>query len=487
MKSTRTTQKSRWFQRVVWCGLCAPLAGHAISAAPPAPVQQNMAVTQPALGEVPIQAIQQPLPEGVVVQDIQAFILALGGQYPAQLAAPVPTWIAWSIAAKKPMIKSTASDQLDNLNWLDKASTVTEDRWAEVRGTIAVARHAPFVMVRQEFISRLQNMRALAAWAQREEAGAARFDAVQSLMDLAFSMGGVYRDECGRVIRSMGAVAVPGLVRASRARSTDRAAAILAQAKRNYADVQLGRLGAKTPAAAMNWVNSVTGKVALLKAYGAVQEPQAVTTVVDATASSVDAIRSAARWAAAQYGYEGPNPPRAPRKELKQSRGRKTDKPKFLFLNARALVVVDAADRLQAAGQLTAQQHKTMTAFDPLWDPGEEARILKQRAQKMLTQLFAFQDSQRQAPLEAAFQQGQAAYQRGDFAQAVQLFNGLLLRSADVPPQAKLMAQAYVSWAGTPALSPQKKRRALQKALLLDPERPDASDLRKQIQTLQID
>lgn len=481
-------QKNSWLPRVVLClAGVFPVAGRAVASDPVTAAVQTPATVQPGLGEALAQAVQRPLPEGVVVQDIQAFILALGGQYPAQLAAPVPTWISWSVAAKKPMIKPAALDQLDSLNWLDKVTAVTEERWAEVRGTVAATRHAPFAMVQQEFVSRLENMRALAVWAQQVSAGPARFDAASALLGLAFSLGGVYRDECGRVIRSMGAVAVPGLVRASRALSTDRTAAILAQAKRNYADVQLGRLGAKNPATALGWLNSIAGKVALLKTYGEVQEPQAVAAVVDATASPVEAVRTAARWAAARYGYEGPNPPRAPRKELKQSRGRKTDKPQFLYLNARARIIVEAADRLQVLSQLTSQQYKNMTTFNPLWSPDEEARILKQRAQKMLAQLFAFQDSQRQAPLEAIFQQGLAAYQRGDFAQAVQLFNGLLLRSADVPPQTKLMAQAYVSWSGTPALSPQKKRRALQKALLLDPGRADAPDLRKQIQTLQVD
>ena len=149
----------------------------------------------------------------------------------------------------------------------------------------------------------------------RAIAGTEREGAVAPLLRFAWSHDGIFRDECGRSIRSMGPAAISGLVRAQAlpGRETYR--------MRRYALYQLERMDRVNPRNALATPDVAT-KSEILRAYGETRFEPAVEAIIAETDATSRRVRDVARAALRPY-VDGPAPPEVKRK-LKLAGGQET-------------------------------------------------------------------------------------------------------------------------------------------------------------------
>ena len=204
-------------------------------------------------------------------------------------------------------------------------------------------------------------------------------EAATTLLRLAYRHGGVFRDECGRLIRAMGDYAVPSLVRAGLI--DDPVAYRIVR----YAGYQLDRMDRARPKRAL--ASQQPALVAeLLHAYGEARTPSAVGAVVALTKSEQPGIRAAARWATLRY-LTGKKP-QVRKRKLKLAGGRRSEVAQPLYLSYRQLAFHELARRyaqaLQGTGKLTGDEDKAIRALKREHTPPALAELL-----------FAAQDQQR--------------------------------------------------------------------------------------------
>jgi tetratricopeptide (TPR) repeat protein len=211
----------------------------------------------------------------------------------------------------------------------------------------------PTSPARDEAIATVTTLRALAATKAAPAADA--------ILDFGFTPAGlVYRDECGRQIRTMSPYSLPTLLRASQDKKRDGGNYA------RYALYQLDRLSMNRPSYALAAAPNDAVEVAILKAIRDVKHPDAVTAVIDRVDAPSNAVRAAAREAWLAY-VTGPEPPPAP-KEFRKLPGGKKSKDKLpLWLTYRELA--DQELRRVLTSQQGAEPAKTLT-------PAEMTKIL---------------------------------------------------------------------------------------------------------------
>lgn len=197
------------------------------------------------------------------------------------------------------------------LDWLAELAPLTDE--------------APAV---DEVIEVVALLRALAA--TRTDAAAV------ALLEFSFSDDGLaFRDECGRSLRRMSPDSLATLLRA--ARDQKRARGSYAR----YAAYQLDRLDKARPSYALAAAPDARVTIAILRALGDGQHPDAVPDVLARTDAASPAVRQAARTAWASY-VSGAEPPPAPKRKRKLPGGKLSDQELPLYLTFRELADIEA-------------------------------------------------------------------------------------------------------------------------------------------------
>jgi len=255
--------------------------------------------------------------------------------------------------------------------------------------------------------------------------------AAQLIFDTAFGETMIYRDECGRYLRKMEPASIPALTRESMGKDYDR---------KRYATFQLERLDRQEPGKALDAaLGDEALTIAILDVFRATHHREAVHAVWKRIDADSPRVRAAARAAWMDY-ITGPPPPPAPVAKLNLPGGKKTKKPKPLWLTYREL----ADNELRkAANELL---HEDYPIVDPTLDDNEhEKKPVPIDLEDVTRRLFAYYDAER-AKLEAA--QWTAAKQKadaGDLAAATQLVDRMLATNPERTERAD-MAKLYFAW-----------------------------------------
>ena len=273
----------------------------------------------------------------------------------------------------------------------------------------------------------------------RALAGTREIRAAQLIFDAAFAADTmIYRDECGRYLRKMEPASIPALTQESLAKDFDR---------RRYATWQLERLDRQEPGKALDAaLGDEALTVAILDTFRRTHHREAVHAVWRHVDDDSPRVRAAAR--AAWMGYvTGPPPPPAPVAKLNLPGGKKTKKPKPLWLTYREL----ADNELRkAANELL---HEDYPLEDPTLEDEEDgherrSKTVKVDLEDLTHRLFAYYDAERAKRDAAAWAAAKAKADAGDLATAVQLVDRML--AAD--PQhgqggeRPAMAGLYLAW-----------------------------------------
>ncbi len=314
--------------------------------------------------------------------------------------------------------------------------------------------------LRAEMVLRVGLLRAIAA-AGRTSAR----DAVYALFQFAFVREGLFRDECGRAIRSMGSYGIPGLIRIYNNRTK-------ANAKmRRYASYQLDRMDRLRPSKAIATAPDDVVRADIIHAYGEVLALDAVEAVLEQVGARSHRVRREARWAWLRY-VDGPPPPPAPKRKRKLPGGKEEAEEKEDYLNYREMATL--------ALQRTHQE---------LWNSPPSPKL---SAKELTTLVFQHYDRLDEQLFEQLFESAKAHQSAGDIDKAVDEFGWILANQPDHPRRAE-MSEAFCRHGEALAQKGEQAGRWddvargvgwLRQALALHPERPDANKVRALIHLL---
>ena len=315
--------------------------------------------------------------------------------------------------------------------------------------------------VRAEMLLRVALLHAVAA-AGKTSSGR---NAVYPLFEFAFVREGLFRDECGRAIRSMGSYGIPGLIRIynNRTRANFK--------MRRYASYQLDRMDRLRPTKAIATAPDDVVRADIIHAYGEVLALDAVEAILAQVGARSHRVRHEARWAWLRY-VDGPEPPAAPKRKRKLAGGKEETEEKEDYLNYREMAALALA---------RTHQELWNTEADPKLSPRE-----------LTDQIFQYYDRQDEQMFEQLFQSAKAHEQAGDITKAVDEFGWILANQPDHPRRAE-MSESFCRFGEQLA---QKGEQAgqwddvargvgwLRQALVLSPGRPDAAKVRAQVHLL---
>jgi len=256
--------------------------------------------------------------------------------------------------------------------------------------------------------------------------------AAQVIFDTAF--GGetmIYRDECGRYLRKMEPASIPALTRESMGKDYDR---------KRYGTFQLERLDRQEPGKALDAaLGDEALTIAILDVFRETHHREAVHAVWKRIAADSPRVRAAARAAWMDY-ITGPPPPPAPVAKLNLPGGKKTKKPKPLWLTYREL----ADNELRkAANELL---HEDYPIVDPTLDDTEhEKKPVPIDLEDVTKRLFAYYDAERTKQEAAQWTEAKQKADAGDLAAATQLVDRMLATNPDRSERAD-MAKLYFAW-----------------------------------------
>jgi|GEM_PF-3267338 len=374
------------------------------------------------------QTLQQPLSSRpdvfrTLFLEMWAQIPNWKGSDPMWVRKPEPRWVPPPPVAGQPRAKRPPPHDPELLDWLAALQEMSldapqlllppPDPNPPVRGkkslppAVATTTTAEVVLARSEALQVVVVMRALAA--------SKRAEVVPTLFAKAFADEGVFRDECGRQIRSLESVAVPPLVRLMYAKGPPK--------QRRYASYQLDRMDLAQPRKAISGAPDDKLRGLIVHAYGEALALNAVEPILDQVDANSHRVRREAR--AAWLGYvTGPPPPPAPRRKRKLPGGREEVEEKPDYLTYREIAELAIRKRLAE-----------VTDEDP------EA---KETVQSMTTRLFALYDQRRAAEWTAPRAAADAAAAAGDWKTAVDGYRELLALNPEPDGQGRArMAHAY--------------------------------------------
>jgi hypothetical protein len=273
----------------------------------------------------------------------------------------------------------------------------------------------------------------------RALAGSHDVRAAQLIFDAAFSPETmIYRDECGRYLRKMEPASIPALTAESMGKDYDR---------KRYATWQLERLDRQEPG---NALDAAAGDealtIAILDAFRRTRHREAVHAVWRRVDDDSPRIRAAARAAWMAY-VSGPPPPPAPVAKLNLPGGKKTKKPKPLWLTYREL----ADNELRkAANELL---HEDYPLEDPTLEDDDDdhprrSKTVKVDVEDLTRRLFEHYDAARAKQNAAEWAAAKARFDAGDLAAAVQLVDRMLVTDPQrgQAGQRTEMARLYFAW-----------------------------------------
>jgi tetratricopeptide (TPR) repeat protein len=241
-----------------------------------------------------------------------------------------------------------------------------------------------------------------------------RLDAVEPIFNLAFEPGGVFRDECGRQIRSMDSYAVPALIRLMH---TPPARQNSFAKQRRYASYQLDRMDRQRPPKAIATAPEDRVRAEIIHAYGDVRALEAVEAILNQVDSPSHRVRREARWAWLRY-VSGKEPPPAPKRKRKLPGGKEEAEEKPDYLTYREIAT------LALQKQLAAIQNK----------PPEANASAKQ----MTDELFDYYDQKRSAEWDAEFAAASTKQEGGDIKGAADGFGWILAHDPNHPRRAEM-------------------------------------------------
>lgn len=473
-----------------WLWACLCVAGSTVYAAPlsltelknsqvslrEAPGPQRLSIAQRIAAadseSLPVLEEYLALPLTGAVPQLRRLIHAIWGQYPNPdypkgpgkdppmwLSRPEPPIPPGTPKSKRPKPHDPeAADWLVALAQLELSGPAADPYLADLPT-------AELQAARAELLLRVAVLRALGRLAAAEHGDACR-DAVLAIFQLAFVADGLLRDECGRMLRSIGGAAVPTLVRIY----NDRAH--YGFRMRRYAAYQLDRMDRMLPRKAVAAAADDRVRAEILHTYGEVLAIDAIEAVLDQVGASSHRVRREARWAWLRY-VDGPPPPPAPKRKRKLPGGKEEAEEKEDYLNYRDMAVLTLAK-----------------AYEALFGHAPDAK-LSPRAQS--EQLFAHSDRQREAQFAHGFAAAQAAVERGDLSRAIDEYSFILANEPDHAKRAEMApifarhGEALIQQAERTDTDPAVLGRGvglLRVALLLDPAQPSAATLRARIHTL---
>ena len=304
----------------------------------------------------------------------------------------------------------------------------------------------------------------------RALAGTHDIRAAQLIFDAAFTADTmIYRDECGRYLRRMEPASIPALTRESMGKDD----------RKRYATWQLERLDRQEPGNALDAaLGDEALTIAILDVFRRTHHREAVHAVWRRIDDDSPRIRAAARAAWMDY-ITGPPPPPAPVAKLNLPGGKKTKKPKPLWLTYREL----ADNELRkAANELL---HEDYPLEDPTLEDEEEghehrSKTVKVDLEDLTRRLFAYYDAERAKRDAAAWGAAKAKLDAGDLAAAAQMVDRMLAADpsrGDRSTRAQI-ARLYFAW-GKQLESNQRwsdAAVAYSKAQGLDPQGASAQD-----------
>jgi tetratricopeptide (TPR) repeat protein len=248
-----------------------------------------------------------------------------------------------------------------------------------------------------------------------------RLDAVEPIFDMAFQLDGVFRDECGRQIRSMESYAVPALIQLMHRHGP---AALHLGKQRRYASYQLDRMDRARPMKAIAMAADDRVRAAIVHAYGQERALDAVEAILNQVDATSHRVRREARWAWLRY-VTGPPPPPAPKRKRKLPGGREEDEEKPDYLTYREIA-------------LLAVQKQLAAILDAPPDP-------KASAAQLTDQLFAYYDGRHAAEWDAQFAAAQQKEQSGDLKAATDEYGWILAHDPNYPRRGE-MAHAFARY-----------------------------------------
>jgi hypothetical protein len=434
-------------------------------------VAQRVAAADPESLPILEEFVGRPLTSAVPT--LRRLIHAIWGQYPnpEYPKGPGKDPPMWLVRPEPPIPPGTPRGKRPKPHDPEAADWLVALAQLELSGPaadpfLADQPSAELHAARAELLLRVAVLRALGRLAAAEHGDACR-DAVLALFQQAFVAEGLLRDECGRMLRSIGGAAVPTLVRIynDRARYGFR--------MRRYAAYQLDRMDRMLPRKAIAAAADDRIRAEILHTYGEVLPIDAIEAVLDQVGAQSHRVRREARWAWLRY-VDGPPPPPAPKRKRKLPGGKEESEEKEDYLNYRDMAVLTLGKAYQALFE---------RAPDPKLSP---------RAQS--EQLFAHYDRKREANFAQGFASAKAAVERGDLARAVDEYSWILANEPDHERRGEMAAvfarhgEALIQQAeqgrGTDGLLLGRGVGLLRVALLLDPALPDAAKLRARIHTL---
>ena len=434
-------------------------------------IAQRVAAADPESLPILEEFVARPL-RGSVPQ-LRRLIHAIWGQYPNPdypkgPGKDPPMWLARPeppVPPGTPRSKRPKPHDPESADWLTALSQL------EIGGPagdpfLADLPTAELQAARAELLLRVAVLRALGRLSAAEHGDTCR-DGVLAIFQLAFVAEGLLRDECGRMLRSIGGAAVPTLVRIY----NDRAH--YGFRMRRYASYQLDRMDRMLPRKAVSAAADDRIRAEILHTYGEVLAIDAIEAVLDQVGAQSHRVRREARWAWLRY-VDGPPPPPAPKRKRKLPGGKEESEEKEDYLNYRDMAVLTLGKAYQA-----------------LFDRAPDAKLSPRAVSE---QVFAHYDRKREANFAQGFAAAQAALSNGDLARAIDEYSWIL---ANEPDHARRAEMAPVFARHGEALIAQADRAGvhevatlgrgvglLRQALMLDPALPNAAQLRARIHTL---
>lgn len=359
---------------------------------------------------------------------------------PLYMTKPEPPWHPPKVARGKPRPRRPPPHDPEKVDWLDALAALDIEQ-----GPLAALPDR--VAARGEALEAVALMRALGA--------SGRAEAFDSVFDFAFALEGVFRDECGRAIRSLGAKAVPGLIH----RMYEKGRPLFKQ--RRYASYQLDRMDRARPQKAVSSAPDDRLRAEILHAYGEARALDAI----DAVLGEVDApsrrVKREARWAWLRY-VTGPPPPPAPKRKRKLPGGVTESEEKEDYLNFRELAVI-------ALDQHVAE----VLDRDPAAADGPLGRAAAQKPgeAKLTEALFAYYDARHEAEWATLYAGAVEKRRRGDLPGAVADYSSILAHDPTYGRRGE-MAEAFQAF-GVALLPGDREAGArwLREAMALDPAR----------------
>lgn len=349
------------------------------------------------------------------LETLRALVWGAWGQYPNPdypkgpgkdppmwFVRPEPKWTPPPRVPGQPRPRRPPPHDPDAVDWLEALARL--DLSADELTRPLDAREG--AAARAEALMRTALLRAIADSGTRGQR-----DAVYPLFDFAFVGEGLFRDECGRAIRSMGSYAVPSLIRIYNNRQRTNAK------MRRYAAYQLDRMDRLRPSKAVATAPDDLTRAEILHAYGEARALDAVDAVLGQVDATSHRVRREARWAWLRY-VDGPPPPPSPKRKRKLPGGQEESEEKEDYLNYREMA--------------TLALQKLMTEIDgQAPDPARTAK-------ELTDELFAHYDRRREAEYAQLFDKARGQEATGDLAGAVDSFGWILAHQPDHPRRGEM-------------------------------------------------